>query len=581
MFEITHRDSIARLGKLNDKVTTPNILFITTKRSKEFGKAEVLLTNQELKTEKFFIFDQGSAFYPIATNRNFSIPQDIPYPLSCSEFLENYCNEKICLVQNIDKVDKEAEIYVVGNSAELFRSTKGFVYTIAKLRENIGQQKIIYTPAIGLPNQYALLFYLGIDLVDSLPLVLATAEDCFLTSDSVLKKSALIETICECEYCAKNNLLGHNYSTALLELKKIRSAIKAGNLREFVELRIRSEPKLVAILRELDYRYYDFQEPYFPITKKSLIVTSRESFFRPDILRWYKRLRERYKKPESAKILLLLPCSAKKPYSYSKSHKIFKSVIASVKNYSAVHEVIVTSPLGIVPRELELFYPAQHYDIPVTGDWEDYEIKIINELLQWLVKNARFEAIINHTGYDFIELEAIKTCIGKSTSKEALSRLSKELAELCIEYYLPNEKRKVEDMLSRACFQFGKAAGEKLVANCKILGGYPNLRILKGKEQIGMLTGERGLISLTLEGAKILASSNVYCVEIDDFIVKGDIFAVGVNNATPEIRIGDDVAVTHKNELKAVGIAVMNAKEMVESDRGIAVKVRHYVKDVK
>jgi archaeosine synthase len=89
-----------------------------------------------------------------------------------------------------------------------------------------------------------------------------------------------------------------------------------------------------------------------------------------------------------------------------------------------------------------------------------------------------------------------------------------------------------------------------------------------------MLTNERGLISLTLEGAKILAEENAYCVEIEDFVPKGDVFAVGVINATPEIRIGDDVAVVCKNELRAVGVAGMSAEEIVESDRGVAVKIR-------
>ena len=36
---------------------------------------------------------------------------------------------------------------------------------------------------------------------------------------------------------------------------------------------------------------------------------------------------------------------------------------------------MVTSPLGLVPRSLEDFWPAAHYDIPVTGDWDSDEIR--------------------------------------------------------------------------------------------------------------------------------------------------------------------------------------------------------------
>ena len=65
---------------------------------------------------------------------------------------------------------------------------------------------------------------------------------------------------------------------------------------------------------------------------------------------------------------MLLP---RKPYSSSRSHKAFRRAI----NHSSAHEVIVTSPLGLVPRDLEEVWPAGHYDIPVTGDWTLDEMK--------------------------------------------------------------------------------------------------------------------------------------------------------------------------------------------------------------
>lgn len=66
-----------------------------------------------------------------------------------------------------------------------------------------------------------------------------------------------------------------------------------------------------------------------------------------------------------------------------------------------------------------------------------------------------------------------------------------------------------------------------------------------------------------------------YFVEIDDFKLKGDVFSVGVLDADPDIRIGDDVIIVHKNVLKGVGVAVMSPDEMIESKKGVAVKVRH------
>ncbi|MDL5502353.1 MAG: DUF5591 domain-containing protein, partial [Candidatus Methanoperedens sp.] len=79
------------------------------------------------------------------------------------------------------------------------------------------------------------------------------------------------------------------------------------------------------------------------------------------------RVVERYAAPD-LDTLVLLPCSAKKPYSISLSHQKFINALGKYRKF--VHEVIITSPMGVVPRELELMYPAAHYDTPVTGHWD-------------------------------------------------------------------------------------------------------------------------------------------------------------------------------------------------------------------
>jgi archaeosine synthase len=86
------------------------------------------------------------------------------------------------------------------------------------------------------------------------------------------------------------------------------------------------------------------------------------------------------------------------------------------------------------------------------------------------------------------------------------------------------------------------------------------------------------LVSLTLEGGKRLAESNSYWVEIEDFFPKGSIFACGIKEADDQIRIGDEAVVIHNGQVRGVGVALMNAEEMVESDRGEAIKLRHKLK---
>src|SRR5207249_7612127 len=105
-----------------------------------------------------------------------------------------------------------------------------------------------------------------------------------------------------------------------------------------------------------------------------------------------------YAKPPSARVLLLLPCSARKPYSASRSHRRFREAIQACKNPSVVHEVIVTSPLGLIPRELERFYPAGAYDIPVTGDWSRDEAAVVADDLEAFGESNRYDSVVAHLG---------------------------------------------------------------------------------------------------------------------------------------------------------------------------------------
>ena len=110
------------------------------------------------------------------------------------------------------------------------------------------------------------------------------------------------------------------------------------------------------------------------------------------------------------------------------------------------------------------------------------------------------------------------------------------------------------------------------------IGKYPYWKRLRTKVQRGMISEERGMFSLTLDGARILAECGYATVDMMDFDLKGNLFAVGVTSADPRIRIGDEAVVLKNGEPVAVGVAMMSGKEMVDLKRGIAVKVRHKLK---
>jgi len=283
--------------------------------------------------------------------------------------------------------------------------------------------------------------------------------------------------------------------------------------------------------------------------------------------------------------LVFLPCSAKKPYSFSKTHKKFRDQIFSSGNPFIIHEVIITSPIGIVPRELELIYPASNYDIPVTGIWDEDEKKMIQELTDKYIENNQYEKIISHLPEDLTRLitkkhkNIIHTCIDKATSEKSLEKLQRTLRETSAGYEkIRGQKRLQEEIHGFAAYQFGRKNADELMKNATIKGKYPYLKIFNKNTQLGMITRERGLISLTIQGAERIVKSEKYWVEIfDDFTLTGSVFSPGIKKADENIRVGDEVIILQKQKLLAVGVAMMNGFEMKTSDHGEAVKIRHII----
>jgi archaeosine synthase len=477
-------------------------------------------------------------------------------------------------------VEAKQDVLALQNTVEFLRYPRRFATTMSVLRQEAGYQRAIYTPLLATPANLPLLVHLGVDLADTLRVQYDTVKGRFHSSDGTLPVEALEEWPCLCPACEKRDLGEHNLRQLLAEIRRVRLAIRGGWLRELVERRLANDPWITATLRELDLRQYPWQELHAPVTGALLKAYSPASLHRPEVKRFRRRLSERYRRPPSAPILLLLPCSARKPYSTSRSHRLFRMAIRSGGNPWAIHVVVVTSPLGLVPLELQLAYPAQHYDVPVTGDWSREEAGILEEDLPVFLARHRYEAVVSHLGPEaeivngLID-DVLETSDGTPRSPESLDRLETTLRELTSDLppVSPGQRR-AEELAAMAAFQFGSGA-EALVAGCTTRGRYPYWRLMRKGTQLAALTGERGMLALTLEGARALSSLNLGWVEIDDFYPEGNVFAVGVEAAHEDLRIGDEAVVRYEDEVRAVGVARMNPQEMTASNRGEAVHVRH------
>ncbi|MDR3291462.1 MAG: DUF5591 domain-containing protein [Methanobrevibacter sp.] len=300
-----------------------------------------------------------------------------------------------------------------------------------------------------------------------------------------------------------------------------------------------------------------------------VLCSSEQSLHRPEVFRW----RERMKLLNPlGDFIVILPCSMRKPYSTSKSHQIFRKYS---KHYQ---ELIITSPFGICPRELESTFPIQSYDVPITGSWSFEEKKIAGELLKDYCMDKTFVANVSG-GYEEVCREYLDDCIytckdGKPTSFESINNLKEELKKFP---RLNKRDRLLHELRSIAIYQFGECGDRFIPDDVSIKGRY-HKKILSNKEQIGLLNADTGLYSLTLKGGEILKDQSIKVVEINFDLTTNSLFSPGVEKADDSIIPKDEVVIIRNDEVVAVGRAVLSGKEMVEASKGIAVKLRQRVK---
>ena len=480
----------------------------------EISTPTLLITGKDIKIEeRKFIF------------RDRNIEVEINYPPSIEQ-------REIKIGENI---------YLIPNISTLLKNTRELVDYTINIRRKLGFDKLFYAPGVP-PHLIPIFFYLGYDIFDN--------------SREMLDNYSLIGKVND----------GEREFSSLIMRETIR-AFNEGRLRELVESI--ADNKAKEILRHLDLEYYEEQEKFWPIWNKELNAITLDSLFRPDVHRWMQRLMERYEKPKYARYLLFLPCSAKKPYSISKSHREMKRYIKST-----MHEVILTSPLTLVPRELEAFYPAQNYDIPVVGHWYEEEKKMIRDMVVWYLEKFLYDGIISYLPESMRFLEDVFKEYGVEAiwgnDLEKLERVTRK-----IDYHVSRVEVLKDNIESLATYQFGIPWNFR---DARIKGRYPRIEVWMKNTRLFGYNIEKGMLTLTEKSSQILLSKGKYVVRIDDFYPEGDVFAAGILDASSEIREGDEVVIAHGNELRAWGTARMCSYDMVHQKRGKAIKVRRKLK---
>ncbi len=511
-------------------------------------------------------------------------------PTNCKYVLEiTFCKDQKKRLDIIIEWIKEHRKQLVGiKIKDIFSNLGNFRHIIPwimKLKLNTSANLLWIASGKIFTENFALATYLGFDIIDCSSLVLWGYKGLYITE----KKSDWVRNFrhppCNCPICSelpnkmpkrrdvretkvfKRKILLHNLFNGYAEFNRIRNAVKIGTLRTYIESLTHNSPSFASTLRILDKQYGNHIKERFPLIEKfPMQAIGEESYNRPEVQNFINRIKNEITPAKSYKYIILLPCSAKKPYSKSRSHRSFRRVLRrAIRNNkdlkkNDVHQVILTSPLGIIPRELEGIFPVAHYDIPVTGDWDMEEINMTATcLIHWLKKYPTIESggngkekenekinpiIIAHltggyrkacqkaqkiltkeytSGDDFRFIYTTNEDFeGSPSSREGLDKMQETLEEAFKKIHLPASpktvKKKIllpskDEIKVRAIldYQFGNPIGEEIIKNGVVLGNKRNQyfdEILMydgaGKKIFGRVFRDTGFVKLSLTGGRMI-----------------------------------------------------------------------------
>ena len=444
-------------------------------------------------------------------------------------------------------LDTEPSIVVLVDAPQLASQQGKLVDALIAIKHRF-PGSLIWAPGIGGPDNLAVLTWFGVDIFD-----LSRSRQC--TAANILLTSAGPREV------VQNSGESADLESQLVHWKFAINEVKAkladGTLRSLVEQQSINSPKLVEHLRYHDKLTRKNPEVGISHVGKNTILhcNSHASLDNPIVTKWVDYIIEEYKPPMSLdNVLMLLPCSARKPYRMSKSHRKFLDAIG----HSAFHEVMVTSPLGLVPRDLEETWPASHYDIPVSGEWSHDEINRTKIMLTSLIERNNYHTVINHSSmpFDLAGVNYYETRMGKSaTAREALDKLREVVAEVSKEHVVKNRKHHkilLDNFCSIARY---KMENDTWLNGVTIRGKPPFWRIECDGKQVALWSNDRRGFSLAKSSIPIIADHcSLKKIHLQSKISwKGDIFSNILADYDKGIVSGDDLLVMQDNQ--AVGLA--------------------------
>lgn len=351
--------------------------------------------------------------------------------------------------RHLDLVAKSADemsklpfqVHALGSPTEVMENYRFDVLAdmILTAKKNLPLERPLHLFGAGHPFMFSLATALGCDLFDSAAYALYARENRYMTENGTWRLSELDYFPCQCPKCASTTpqevlverqrerevfLAEHNLYVCIAEIKRVKQAIKDGRLWEHVQMRTHNHPALFTALKKLK-TYEDLIEKYSPTTNKSgFFFFSSVDLARPQVSHYRKRMHERYCPPESARLLLLMPQTRKKPFHKAYEFKRIRQVTKRLGEElsSKIHICFYAAPFGVIPMELDEVYPLSQHEIALPLDQEtiDYVAKQTSEY----IRRRRYEAVVflhnpEQWGVN-VKTQCAKSCKKKNINFEAV-----------------------------------------------------------------------------------------------------------------------------------------------------------------
>ena len=281
------------------------------------------------------------------------------------------------------------QIHALGSPTEVMESYRYDVLAdmILTCKKGIPVERPLHLFGAGHPSMFALAVALGCDLFDSAAYALYARENRYMTENGTWRLNELDYFPCSCPRCSAETphdlerkslkerevfLAEHNLYVCLAELKRIKQAIRDGRLWEHTEMRVHTHPALLSALKHL-HNHEEFLEKFSPTAKSSgLFYFDAVGLARPEITHYRKQLTQRYRHPEDARVLLLVPQTRNKPFHKAPEFKKIRHLCRSLGEdlFGQIHLCVYSAPFGLVPLELDEVYPLSQHVVSQPIDYE-------------------------------------------------------------------------------------------------------------------------------------------------------------------------------------------------------------------